>query len=163
MLSRSHLLFTRFRCAQLLPLTNMASLKPGNETCNAMNVCIFGKQRTCSNGLSCTDDICNKSNDSCENPTTDCLSSDDPCATDQCIAFFGGCQFSCGATLETWTGIGGFTVLDLMSGTNNFMNTPNRTAHLGLLLEAPPSTDDYNGIRTFMRSGSLQTMGETCR
>jgi hypothetical protein len=88
----------------------------------------------------------NESNDSCENPTTDCLSSNDPCATDQCIEFLGGSKFSCGATLETWTGIGRFTVLDLMSGTNNFMNTPNRTARLGSLLEAPPSTDDYYGI-----------------
>ncbi len=59
------------------------------------------------------------------------------------------CQMDpdCGATLETWTGIGGLTVLDLMSGTNNFMNTPNRTARLGSLLEAPPSTDDNYGIR----------------
>jgi hypothetical protein len=58
------------------------------------------------------------------------------------------CQMDpdCGATLETWTGISRFTVLDLMSGMNNFMNTPNRTAHLGLLLEAPPITDDYYGI-----------------
>ena len=88
----------------------------------------------------------NESNDSCENPTTDCLSSNDPCATDQFIEFLGGSKFSCGATLETWTGIGRFTVLDLMSGTNNFMNTPNRTARLGSLLEAPPSTDDYYGI-----------------
>jgi hypothetical protein len=58
------------------------------------------------------------------------------------------CQMDpdCGATLETWRGIGGFTILDLMSGTNNFTNTPNRTAHLGSLLEAPPITDDYNGI-----------------
>ncbi len=118
----------------------------GVETCNAMNVCEFGTKR-CSDGLSCTDDKCNESDNSCENPTTDCLSSDDPCATEQCVESLGGCQFSCGATLETWTGISGTSIVDLMGGTNNFTNTPNRTARLGSLLEASPSTDDYYGIR----------------
>ena len=125
----------------------MGDVFPGDETCNAKNVCEFGSKRTCSDGLSCTDDICNESDNSCENPTTDCLSSDDPCATEQCVESLGGCQFSCGATLETWTGIDGFTVLDLMSGTNNLANPPNRAERLGSLLEAPVNTDDYYGSR----------------
>ena len=125
----------------------MRDVFPGDETCNAKNVCEFGSKRTCSDGLSCTDDICNESDNSCENPTTDCLSSDDPCATEQCVESLGGCQFSCGATLETWTGIGGFTILDLMGGTNYFTNTPNRAERLGSLLEAPVNTDDNYGSR----------------
>jgi hypothetical protein len=31
-----------------------------------------------------------------------------------------------GATLDMWTGIGGLTIADLMSGTNNLANTPDR-------------------------------------
>jgi hypothetical protein len=146
MVSCAILTFLGLWCAQLL-LINVVSLTPGDETCNAMNVCQFGTQRKCSDGLSCTDDICNESDDSCENPIIDCLLSDDPCATDQCVESLGGCQFSCGATLETWTGINGDTIVDLMSGTNNLENTPSRTEHLGQLLEAPSNTDDYYGSR----------------
>jgi hypothetical protein len=112
-----------------------------------MNVCQFAEKRACSDGLSCTDDTCNESNKSCENPTIDCLLSDDPCATDQCVESLGGCQFSCGATLETWTGISGSTIAELMSGTNNLENDPNRTERLGSLLEAPFNYDDNYGSR----------------
>ena len=48
----------------------MRDVSPGDETCNAKNVCEFGTQRTCSDGLSCTDDICDESTKSCENPIT---------------------------------------------------------------------------------------------
>ena len=37
----------------------------------------------------------------------------------------------CGATLETWTGIVGQSIDDLMSGTNNFEITPSKTERLG--------------------------------
>jgi hypothetical protein len=112
-----------------------------------MNVCQFAEKRACSDGLSCTDDVCNESNKTCENPTIDCLLSDDPCATDQCVESLGGCQFSCGATLETWTGIRGYTIDELMSGTNNFEYTPSATERLGSLLETPAKTDDNYGSR----------------
>ena len=52
---------------------------------------------------------------------------------------------NCGATLETWTGIDGDTIVDLMGGTNNLENTPSRTEHLGQFLKAPSNTDDYYG------------------
>jgi hypothetical protein len=75
----------------------------GDETCNiSVGVCEFGMHRTCSDGLLCTDDICDELTRSCQNPTANCLASGDSCATDQCIESLGGCQFSCGASLETW-------------------------------------------------------------
>ena len=146
MLSRLHLTFSGLWDAQFI-LINVVSLTPGYETCNSVNVCQFGTQHKCSDGLSCTDDICNESDDSCENPTIDCLLSDDPCATDQCDESLGGCQFSCGAMLETWTGIEGVSIDNLMSGTNNLENPPSRTERLGSLLEAPSNTDDNYGSR----------------
>ena len=72
---------------------------------------------------------------------------DDPCATEQCVESLGGCQFSCGATLETWTGITGTGIADLRGGTNNLANPPSRTERLGSLLEAPTNTDDNYGSR----------------
>jgi hypothetical protein len=125
----------------------MWSVFLGDESCNSMNVCQFGTQRSCSDGLSCTEEICNESKKSCENPTIDCLLSDDPCATDLCVESLGGCQFSCGATLETWTGISGSTIAELMSGTNNLENTPSRTERLGSLLEVPVNIDYNYGSR----------------
>jgi hypothetical protein len=112
-----------------------------------MNVCQFGTQLSCSDGLSCTDDVCNELNRSCENPPIDCLLSGDPCAADQCVESLGGCQFSCGAMLETWSGIEGASIADLMNGTNNLTNPPNRTERLGLLLEGPFDNDDNYGSR----------------
>jgi hypothetical protein len=57
----------------------------------------------------------------------------------------------CGATLETWTGISGTSIADLMSGTNNLANPSNRAERLGRLpgqrLEVPSSTDDNYGSR----------------
>jgi hypothetical protein len=115
----------------------------GEEICSD-NVCEFGRRVFCSDGLLCTDDICNESTRSCEYPTTDCLSLDDPCATDQCIETLGGCQFTCGAILETWTGIVGFDVADLVTGTNNFADDPSRTERLGSLLEAPYTINEID-------------------
>jgi hypothetical protein len=60
--------------------------------------------------LMCTDDKCNESTKSCENPTANCLASDDLCATDICNESLNGCQFTCGATLETWLSLSGLSV-----------------------------------------------------
>ena len=74
--------------------------------------------------------MCNESTRSCEYTTTDCLLLDDPCATDQCIETLGGCQFSCGAVLETW------------AGTLNLAGAPSRAERLGYVLEAPSNRGD---------------------
>ena len=133
------------------PLTFLFS--SGDETCNNVGVCEFGTQRTCSDGLVCTDDICNDSTQSCENPTTDCLASGDQCATDQCIESLSGCQFTCGAILDTWSlyglyfeDISGVYFKDL-SVTNILANTPNKTERLGSLLEAPTNMADFYASR----------------
>ncbi len=34
---------------------------------------------------------------------------------------------NCGATLDTWTGISGGSIADLMNGTNNFKSTPSKS------------------------------------
>ena len=139
----------------MLPLTFLFS--SGDETCNNVGVCEFGTQRTCFDGFFCTDDICNESTQSCENPTTDCLASGDQCATDQCIESLGGCQFTCGAILDTWSYLnveyfelvrgGGGVYLQDLSVTNMLAKTPNKTERLGSLLEAPSNTADYYASR----------------
>ena len=53
----------------------------------------------------------------------------------------------CGANLETWTGILGNTIVDLMVGTNDFVNTPNRTERLSSLLEIVADQGDNYGIK----------------
>ncbi|KAL3806287.1 hypothetical protein ACHAXA_005787 [Cyclostephanos tholiformis] len=119
----------------------------GDESCSDAGVCRFGSHRTCSDGLLCTDDLCNELTDSCENPVANCTKSRDPCATDQCIESLGGCQFSCGAILETWADIVGFTVPDLISATNNFSVAPDMTERLGNLLEAESFVANDYGAR----------------
>lgn len=125
----------------------MLSLLSGEETCNDLKVCQFGTIQACSDGLSCTDDVCNESTKSCENPTTNCLGSDDQCATDQCIESLGGCQFTCGAILKTWLDISGFRIAELKRYTNNLANAPNKTQRLGSLLEAESFIGDNYGIQ----------------
>lgn len=49
--------------------------------------------------------------------------------------------------LETWTGIGGTSIANLMSGTNNMANAPNKLERLGGLLEGPTNTADNYGSR----------------
>jgi hypothetical protein len=66
----------------------------GDEACSDVGMCQVGTHRTCSNGLLCTDHICNELTDLCGNPVANCTKSNDPCATDQCIESLGGCQFS---------------------------------------------------------------------
>jgi hypothetical protein len=110
-------------------------------------VCQFGAHRTCSDGLLCTDDLCDELTDSCENPVANCTKSSDPCATDQCIESLGGCQFSCGAILETWTDVDGFSVPDLISATDNFAVAPEKTERLGNLLEAESFVANNYGVR----------------
>jgi hypothetical protein len=55
----------------------------GDETCSDVGVCQVGTYRTCSDGLLCTDDICNELTDSCKNPVANCSKSNDQCAIDQ--------------------------------------------------------------------------------
>ncbi len=52
-----------------------------------------------------------------------------------------------GTTLETWTGIGGLTIADLRTGTNNLANTPNMSVRLTNLLEGPTDAGDNYGSR----------------
>ena len=58
-----------------------------------------------------------------------------------------GCLYNCGATLETWTGIGGESIADLMSGTNNLSNPPQKLELLQNVLEAPSNVGDNYGSR----------------
>jgi hypothetical protein len=119
----------------------------GDETCGNGGVCMLGINQPCSDGLLCTDDICIESTKSCENPITDCLVSNYSCASDQCIESLGGCQFTCGAMLDTWTDINGESIVDLMSGTDNLAKAPNKSERLGSLLEAEPFIGDNYGSR----------------
>jgi hypothetical protein len=59
----------------------------------------------------------------------------------------GSCVYNCGATLDTWSGIGGLTIEDLTSATNNLSKTPNKSDLLMGLLEAPTNADNNYGIR----------------
>ena len=52
-----------------------------------------------------------------------------------------------GAALDTWTGIGGTTIADLMSGTNNLVDTPDKSERLVGSLEAPTNVGDIYGSR----------------
>jgi hypothetical protein len=58
-----------------------------------------------------------------------------------------GCLYNCGASLETWTGIGGGTIADLISGTNNFANPPQKSERLQSVLEGPSNWNDNYGSR----------------
>jgi hypothetical protein len=57
--------------------------------------------------------------------------------------------FDVGATLERWSGIGGITIADLMTGTNNLASVPTATDYLRQLdvLESPFNIGDNYGIR----------------
>ena len=63
----------------------------------------------------------------------------------KCVVNCGTNPAMIGATLDTWTGIGGTSIADLMSGTNNLANTPNKSVHLMDLLEGPTNTGDNYG------------------
>jgi hypothetical protein len=52
-----------------------------------------------------------------------------------------------GANLDTWTGIGGTSIADLMSGTNNLSNAPQISDRLQGVLEAPTNANDNYGSR----------------
>ena len=54
---------------------------------------------------------------------------------------------SMGANLDTWIGIGGNSITDLMSGTNNLADTPDKSAVLQSVLEAPSNWNDNYGSR----------------
>jgi hypothetical protein len=58
------------------------------------------------------------------------------------------CVTNCGATLDTWTGIHGNAIADLMAGTNNLTKTPDMSECLGLgsLLESPSNVGENYGI-----------------
>jgi xyloglucan-specific exo-beta-1,4-glucanase len=51
----------------------------------------------------------------------------------------------CGAILDTWTGINGNSIFDLMSGTNFLTNVPNQSTRLTNLLEGPNNAGDSYG------------------
>jgi hypothetical protein len=61
----------------------------------------------------------------------------------------GPCLFdiNCGATLDTWTGISGYTIADLHGGTDNFATMSNGTTRLPYLLESPSNIGDNYGSR----------------
>jgi endoglucanase len=50
-----------------------------------------------------------------------------------------------GAVLETWTGISGYNIEELVSSTNNFTVAPSKTEVLNSILEAPSNVDDNYG------------------
>ena len=52
-----------------------------------------------------------------------------------------------GASLETWSGVSGNLITDLMRGTNNLANAPSKSERLGHLLEAPTNANDNYGLR----------------
>ena len=54
---------------------------------------------------------------------------------------------SCGATLDTWTGIGGYGVYDLIFETKYLTSAPSRSTRLTELLEIPSEIDDNYGSR----------------
>lgn len=54
---------------------------------------------------------------------------------------------NCGANLDTWTGISGVSIDDLVDGTNAYTNSPNRTDRLSSLLETVPDQGENYGIR----------------
>ena len=53
----------------------------------------------------------------------------------------------CGATLETWTNIDGWTIDDLRRGTENFLSAPSYTDRLWIILESQSNLGDYLGQR----------------
>ncbi len=53
----------------------------------------------------------------------------------------------CGATLDTWFGIGGTTIYHLVYGTNYFSSTPSLSILLTELLESPSNIGDNYGSR----------------
>jgi hypothetical protein len=55
--------------------------------------------------------------------------------------------YKVGANLDTWTGIGGMSIADLKSGTNNLTNQPQMSERLQYLLEAPSNVGDNYGSR----------------
>jgi hypothetical protein len=52
-----------------------------------------------------------------------------------------------GSILETWTGISGTSISDLMLGTNDLTKVPNTSIMLQNLLEAPTNIGDSYGVR----------------
>ena len=52
-----------------------------------------------------------------------------------------------GARLDTWTGIAGNTIEELMSGTNNLASPPQMSQRLQSVLEGPTNVDDSYGSR----------------
>ena len=94
------------------------------------------------------DDECNESTKSCENPTANCLASDDLCAMDICNESLNGCQFTCGATLDTWLSLSGLSVDNIKIAINSGVG-PSMTERLGGLLEtkSPRELDADRGSR----------------
>lgn len=97
----------------------------------------------CNDGLLCTADVCHESTKTCETPPEDCQESNDPCATGVCIESLGGCQYTCGATLDTWFNVIGVSVTNLKIVIDSGV-LPNATERLGNLLEMRDSNDYFD-------------------
>ena len=54
---------------------------------------------------------------------------------------------SCGAMLDTWKGISGFSIADLRSGTNDLTDVPIQSTRLTDLLESPSNIGNEYGSR----------------
>jgi hypothetical protein len=54
---------------------------------------------------------------------------------------------SCGAILDTWTGISGTSIADLRGGTNDLTDVPIKSTRLTDLLESPSNIGKYFGSR----------------
>jgi hypothetical protein len=54
---------------------------------------------------------------------------------------------SCGAILDTWTGISGTSITDLIGFTNNFIREPNNSTRLTSTLEVPINAGANYGSR----------------
>ena len=57
------------------------------------------------------------------------------------------CASVAGATLDSWTGIGGWSIADLMTGTMNLAKAPDSSVRLLNSLEAPSNVGDDYGSR----------------
>ena len=57
------------------------------------------------------------------------------------------CASLAGATLDIWAGIDGWTIADLMSGTDSLAKTPDKSERLVSSLEAPSNVGDNYGSR----------------
>ena len=134
----------------------------GEETCNADGNCEYGPPETCDDFDQCTNNICTEGVGQaiCSDPVVSCPTSD--CGTGECINLGfpnigswagqggGGCQYTCGATKETY-----LNMVDLTTDVSSVFalisaNTqPDRVERLGsnAQLKATKKAGQYLGQR----------------